>query len=279
MKITCPNCNATGNIPEHEIPEAGRFLNCPRCKQGFTVAKPRPAADSYLVDTCPACNYSDFGDDRFETCPRCGVFVKTWVERQREEKTRIREQELLTKTHGNDQLLAPEVEALPAAAAFIDKLHPVNLIGWGCGLAAALIFAMGLMGLLDYDAVSIREQLSAKLNEQVSTWYVFSRFGLLPWLETLYGAATLIVAIFFLQKQAMAFKTLSLLLRMLMAFIPLYMIVSFIVWVMQPISHSLVGYLVEIVNIVFMTALFGLPIFALDRYLHDKRIASIFKQV
>ena len=100
MKISCPSCNASGEIPFHAIPEEGRFLNCPRCNHGFTVTRPKNDPNLFLVDTCPACNYSSFGEERFENCPKCGVVIKTFMERQREEQRLLKEQELLEKKHG-----------------------------------------------------------------------------------------------------------------------------------------------------------------------------------
>src|SRR5450631_4007683 len=124
MKIACPNCNASGSIPEHEIPADGRFLSCPRCNHGFTVTKPKSAAESFQVDTCPACNFSTFGEDHFGTCPKCGVFVKAYIVRQREELLKIREHELLTKKHSRGESPVTPVETVSPVAEFVDSLHP-----------------------------------------------------------------------------------------------------------------------------------------------------------
>jgi len=277
MKIACPNCKATGNIPSHEIPLEGRFLTCPRCNHGFTVMKPPPAADDYQVDTCPACHYSSFGTDRFDTCPKCGVVVKAFVERQRAEKQLLREQELLGDRFAREAPPLPEPESVAPVARFVDQLNPVNLVGWGCGLAAIVILGMGIMGLIEYDAGSLKARILAERDEQVSTWYVFSRFGLLPWLETIYGAAVVGTVVFFLQHRAISVKLLSLLVRTGLAFIPLYLVGGFVGWVMQPIPHSVGGYFIEIINIIFMSALFGIPLFILDRFLLNKRIVSVVK--
>lgn len=37
MKISCPTCSASGTIPDHEIPEGGRIITCPRCRTEFAV--------------------------------------------------------------------------------------------------------------------------------------------------------------------------------------------------------------------------------------------------
>lgn len=277
MKIACPKCNATGNIPSHEIPLEGRFLTCPRCNHGFTVMKPPPTSDDYLVDTCPACHYSGFGSERFQTCPKCGVVVKAFVERQRAEQQVLREQELLGDRFVREATPAPEAEVVAPAVRLLDQLNPVNLVGWGCGLAAVVILAIGIMGLIEYDAGALKAQISAERDEQVSTWYVFSRHGLFPWLKTLYGASVAGTAVFFLQRRATALKLLTILLRILLAFIPLYLVGGFVGWVMQPIPHSLGGYVIESINVIFMSALFGIPLFILERFLLDKRIVSVVK--
>lgn len=277
MKISCPNCNASGNIPEHDIPDAGRFLSCPRCKHGFTVTRPRTEAESFQVDTCPACNFSTFGEDRFGTCPKCGVVVKTYIERQREEQQRIREQELLTKKHTREEPAAAPVEAVSPVAEFVEKLHPVNLIGWGCGLAALIVLAFGLFGMLEHNTAEIKSQILAQRDEQVSSLYVFIHYGLIQWIKIVFGLAALVTAYYFLQHKTVALKMLSILLKMVMVFIPLYLVLSFVFWVLQPIPHSIGGYFVEIINILLMTLLFGFPPYLLERFLQDKRIVSVIK--
>lgn len=277
MKITCPNCNAIGNIPEHDIPDEGRFLSCPKCKHGFTVHKPRPGGDAYLVDTCPACAYSTFGEERFSTCPMCGVIVKNHVERQREEQARVRDQELLDKKFIRDDAPPPPEGESSPVADFVDNLHPVTLIGWGCAAAACIILGMGLWGLIEYNPTEIQAQLTAQREEPVSAWYVFSHFGLMPWIETLYGGAAMLAALFFIQHKLLSLQLLSWLLRAAFVFIPLYQVVSFIVWVQEPIPHSMLGYFVEIINILFMTALWGIPLFLLHYFLGNKRVTSVVK--
>lgn len=277
MKISCPNCHANGSIPEHEIPDEGRFLTCPRCKHGFTITKPRAGNDDYLVDTCPACAYSTFGEERFSVCPKCGAIAKTAIDRQREEQIRAREQELLTRKFGRDDDAPPPEPETSQVAAFVDKLHPVALIGWGCALVAVIILGMGIWELLQYDQGAIREQLAAQREEPVSVWYVFAHYGLLPWIETLYGVAALASAFFFIQQREISLKLLSWMLRAALVFIPVYQVICFVNWILEPIPHGLLGYFVEILNILFLSALWGVPLFLLDRFLKDKRVTSVVR--
>lgn len=39
MDIKCPKCGKAGKIADVSIPEYGRTLNCPACKQGFIVTR------------------------------------------------------------------------------------------------------------------------------------------------------------------------------------------------------------------------------------------------
>ena len=292
MKISCPKCNASGNIPDHEIPEEGRFLSCPKCKHGFDIKKPKSTNSEYQVDVCPSCAYSTFGDERFSTCPKCGVVVKTFIDRQREEMTRAREQEILNRNFSRDlspssvpgtpistpskQSPAPESKGIDINE-MIENLHPVNLIGWGCALAGLVITAMGLMGLLDYYGEDIRAKLTEQLDEQVSAWYVFLHYGLKPWLEVLYGGTLVAVSTYFIQRKAQARLALTWLLWGAIAYVPVLMTIKFINWWIAPIPHTWGGYSIETFNIIFMSSLSGIPLFLLIRYLEDRRITSVVK--
>ncbi|QEM68343.1 hypothetical protein FO488_09325 [Geobacter sp. FeAm09] len=277
MKIVCPHCNASGTIPDHEIPEQGRFLTCPRCNHAFSIKKPRAESNAYLVDTCPSCSYSTFGDELFSTCPKCGVVVKAFVERQREEAQRLRDQELLGKKFSRDAAPTPPEPETTVVADLVETLHPVNLIGWGTGLAAIIILGMGLWGVAGYHGGDIQAQLSAQRDEPVSAWYVFAHYGALPWIKTLYGLALLGAAFLFMKRSAQALRMLPHLLWGAIIFVPLYFVAGFVVWVMEPIPHSIGGYFGEVVNIALMTALWCIPLFLLVRFLSDRRITSVVK--
>lgn len=278
MKISCPKCNASGTIPDHEIPESGRFLNCPRCHEGFTVNKPRSGKDVYLVDTCPACSFSTFGDETFSTCPKCGIAVKTFVERQREELRVKRDQELLGKKYNNVEVAPPpeEVTTTPVAD-FIDNLHPVNLISWGAAAVAVIAVGFGLWGIMEYDSAMIQTQLIEERDEQVSGLYVFLHYGLLHWVKLIYGVSAAAISILFMKRLKIGLQAMSNLLWATIVLVPLTYFISFIYWVMAPIPHTISGYIIEILNIIFMGALVGIPLFMLERYLHERKITSIVK--
>jgi len=297
MKITCPQCGASGNLPDHEIPEEGRFLSCPKCKHGFDVKKPKATSNEYLVDSCPACAYSTFGEERFGTCPKCGVFIKTYVDRQREEMARAREQELLTRKFSRDisPTLSPNVptpytpEQAPAPAAeslaigeFIENLHPVNLVGWGCALVAAVILIMGLFGMFDYYGTDYLTKLNEHnialgIEEKVSAMGVFLKFGLVPWIEMLYGASLLAVAVFFLKRQAQARQALGWFLWALIAYVPTYFLVVMISHFFEPSTRTFMTFFYEFLWMMIVSAVVGVPLYMLIDFLEDKRIKSVVK--
>ena len=291
MKITCPQCGTNGNLPDHEIPEEGRFLSCPKCKHCFDVKKPKATANEYLVDVCPACAYSTFGDERFGTCPKCGVVIKTYIDRQREEMARAREQEILNRKFSRDisptpmpggSSLSTAPAPVPATESiaigeFIENLHPVNLIGWGCSLVAVVIFIMGFFGMFDYYGNDIQAKLTEQRDEQVSAWYVFLHYGMVPWIMVLYGGALLAVSAFFLKHRKQARQALGWLLWGMIAYVPISMTVNYVRWWIEPISHTWGGYFIGLFNILFMTALVGIPLYLLINFLEDKRIKSVVR--
>jgi predicted Zn finger-like uncharacterized protein len=277
MKISCPKCHASGSIPEHDVPESGRFISCPRCGEGFTVTKPRAGNDVYLVDTCPACSFSTFGDETFGSCPKCGIAVKTFVERQREEQLQKHNQELLAKKLNHFSVAPPpqpEATSTPVAD-FIDNLHPVNLISWGVAAAAVLIIGFGLWGIRGYDGAAIQALLMEERDEPVSALSVFLQHGLLHWTKLLYGLCALTVSIFFMKRLAFGLRAMSRLLWATIVLVPLIYSIAFISWVLAPIPHTLSGYGIEILNIFFVSALAGTPLYFLERFLHERTITSV----
>lgn len=278
MKISCPKCSASGIIPDHEVPESGRFISCPRCHEEFTVTKPRSGTDVYLVDTCPSCGFSTFGDETFSTCPKCGVAIKIFVERQREEQWLKHDQALLGKKLNNVEAAPPPPEtAVTPVADFIDNLHPVNLISWGVAGAAIIILGFGVWGITGYDSAKIQALLMEERGEQVSGLYVFLQYGLLHWIKLTYGLIALAVSLLFMKRLKIGLQAMSSLLWTTMVLVPLSYIISFVYWVLAPIPHTISGYLIEMLNILFMGALAGVPLYLLERYLHDRKITSVVK--
>jgi len=281
MKIACPACNASGTLPDHEIPEEGRYLSCPRCKQGFSVKKPQDENNAFLVDTCPACTYSTFGEERFGSCPKCGVSIRTFVERQRDEQQRKREQQLLGRTSGGAEPAVRHTAVHDSASAsvadFIEGLHPVNLIGWGAAAAAVMLLGLGLWGVVEFSATDYRAASANVLGieEAPSSVGIFLKHGLVPWILAVYGGCLAVAAWLFLKRLAVALRALSHCLRAAAVLVPVYEVVSFVGWVMEPVPHGVGGYAVEIAGLLFMSALVVIPLLLLDGFLADRRVTSV----
>jgi predicted Zn finger-like uncharacterized protein len=275
MKISCPKCNASGSIPDHEVPETGRFVSCPRCHEGFTVAKPGSGNDVYLVETCPSCSFSTFGGETFGSCPKCGVSIRSFVERQREDQPLKNSRELPGKKPNNAETARTRPEAAAPVADFIENLHPVNLISWGVAAVAIIIFGIGLIGVSGYDGAKIQALLMEERDEQVSALYVFLHHGLLHWVRLLYGVIALAVSLLFMKRLKTGLQAMRVLLWATIALVPLSYVIGFINWVLAPFPHTVSGYLIEILNIIFMSALAGVPLYLLERYLHERKITSV----
>lgn len=274
MKISCPKCNAKGSIPEHEIPETGRFINCPRCKERFSITRPQPTGTrSHLVDICPSCSYSTFGDEPFSTCPKCGIEVKTYVERQREEQIKKHNQELLSVASTTSEAQPPDTETA-STADFIDNLHPVNLISWGVAAGAIICIGIGLWGLAGYDSVAVRALLMEQNDKPVSDLYLFLHYGLSHWVKLLFGLSALVVSILFIKRLKVSLLAMKYLIWAAIVLVPLSYVIGFIYWVLAPIPHPISGYLIEVVNILFMTALFDVPLYLLGRHLQNRKITA-----
>jgi hypothetical protein len=222
------------------------------------------------------------------------VVIKAFIDRQREDMARAREQELLTRKFSRDisPTIVPSVSVSQSASVsspspdvhriaigdFIDNLHPVNLIGWGCAAVAVVITIMGFMGMLDYYGEDIRARLSAQREEVVSAMEVFLYYGgLKAWIQLLYGVVTLIVSIQFIKLQGQARNALSWCLWAAIAYVPVTHLIGIVSLIRDSIPHPLSNYLIEFINLIFMSSLIGVPLFLLIRFLDDRRITSVVR--
>ncbi|MDD2852917.1 MAG: zinc-ribbon domain-containing protein [Desulfuromonadaceae bacterium] len=291
MKISCPKCHACGTIADHEVPQAGRYITCPRCKEGFTIFKPRAGNDGYLVDTCPSCSFSTFGDETFSTCPKCGIEVKTYIDRQRDEQRLKHEQELLVKKRTvaahteaavhlttTPPVVAPVPLSQKTVAPVAEHAAPldiVDVISFGVAVVAIVALAIGLWGAVGYDTSKIQAMLLERRGELLSGFSVFLRYGLLNWLGIAYGLAALAVSALLMKRLQSGLRALIRLLRLTMILVPGYYIFTYISWLLAPIPHTVSGHLVELINIVVMGALLCAPLYLFERFLHNRKITSV----
>jgi hypothetical protein len=93
----------------------------------------------------------------------------------------------------------------------------------------------------------------------------------------MYGGALLAVSSFFLKRRKQSRQALACLLWAVIAYVPVSMTINYVRWWIEPISHTWGGYLFGGFNILFMTALVGIPLYLLITYLEDKRIKSVVR--
>jgi predicted Zn finger-like uncharacterized protein len=96
MKIVCPHCNFSREVPDGQIPDRPVKVTCPHCQQGFAFnkasANPAPVAGTEAVDaprptatsgpplkTCPACGLEQPAG---EACAGCGLIYAKWEARR-----------------------------------------------------------------------------------------------------------------------------------------------------------------------------------------------------
>jgi uncharacterized RDD family membrane protein YckC len=103
MKIVCPHCNFSREVPDSQIPDHPVKATCPKCQQGFgfdkraAMAAPAPAATAEPgaaaaastataapaaePTVCPACGLEQ---PDFDFCAGCGVVNPKWSARHQE---------------------------------------------------------------------------------------------------------------------------------------------------------------------------------------------------
>lgn len=288
MRIECPHCKASGTINDLEIPDEGRYLNCPRCRESFQVKKPRRQMTSaYATNTCPSCGYSTCCEEVFDQCPQCGVMVTALMEQKFAQQTRQREQQA-----GQSQVYAvPPAPPLPTAgstylcaapdpvekkpllklAGFSNGFDPVAAIGWGAVLVAVILLAIGLKGVLYYHGTDLQAQLSEQSLEPVSAWQVFWGYGFWPWVATFFGGAALVAAFGFLQRLAWGRQAMEGVLLAAAVLAPLYELAGYVVWIVKSIAPPWWAYLVELLSGLLISGLCVVPLLLLVQYLQGDR--------
>jgi predicted Zn finger-like uncharacterized protein len=95
MKIVCPHCNFSREVPEEKVPDRPVKVTCPKCQQGFSFDKSATAALDFAFNptatdhasvsvqtsarkVCPACGLEQADD---ENCAGCGLVYAKWAAR------------------------------------------------------------------------------------------------------------------------------------------------------------------------------------------------------
>lgn len=293
MKIECPACKVGGSLPDHEIPDEGIQLSCPRCKHNFHLPKPRKKMTSiFATNTCPACGYSTFCEEVFDECPKCGVLVQTLVQRKQEDEARRREQEILNR---NYRAAVPPVAAstttvpLPTVAAkveksrvrladFADGFNPIAAVGWGAAASAVVLLLIGLWGVIHYLGSDIQEALSQQSIEPVSAWRVFWGYGFFPWAELLFGLVVAAAAFGFLRQETWGLRFMQQVVLATLVIVPLYELAGYIIWIVESVDPPWWAYLVELLSAMLFSALWMVPLYFLWRYLQGNSCGRQYRE-
>jgi len=295
MRIECPNCKATGNVNDHDIPEEGMNLACPRCKHNFRITKPRKKMTSvYATNTCPSCGYSTFCEEVFDECPHCGIVVKTIIESKQQLAARKREQEHLNRNHvaeipiplplppigikyTNNTEPAKETRKINLAI-FTDQFDPVAAISWSAIIGAVVILIIGGKGLLYYLNTDIQTKLSENSVEPVTAWQVFWGYGFAPWIQVIIGGIILAAAIGFLLKESWGLQTMQRVVSALLLLVPIYELTLYALWIIKSIDPPWWAYLVEFTSTLLFSVLWMAPLFFLQRYISGNDFKRLYQK-
>lgn len=279
MKIECPTCRLTGSMHEVDIPPEGRYFDCPRCKNGFHIAKPAPSASSgKLMNSCPVCQYSTFTDEMFSSCPKCGATAQSYQEilKKREEQERmLHDEELLNRSLRNPNLILAPVGNPEQVKPKTPK--PIMIISWASIAAAAIILSYSIKGLSNYYGQDWQAILSVPFLEPVSKVRIFFSLGLLPWLQTLFSAALLAVASQFLMLRPGAPRAMEICAWCGVALAVVHETAGFIKYIgISSSSPSFTYCAVGAITSLFMTALLSIPFLVLLWHLRKESITKEF---
>jgi predicted Zn finger-like uncharacterized protein len=282
MKIECPSCHLSGKVNELELPPDGREMKCPRCKAAFHVNRPPPPAGKQdLMSMCPACQYSTFTDEMFAVCPKCGLVGSEYrhnLRKQKENDQMLRDEELMTRSHRNPDLVAPQQDE--AISEFSRAPQPIRVTGWICVAIGGVLLLYGLSGLLAYYSKDWQAVLSEQLLEPISETSVFFRLGFIPWLITLFSAYFIATATLFLRLRTGSLPRLKECAFAGLGLGVIHEAVDFIKWVEISSSTPSFNYFITgILSTLFWLALWSAPAIALLWVLNNEKIRGEFSEV
>ena len=275
MKIECPFCHLTGKINEVELPDLGRELECPRCKKGFHVDKPKASpAGADLMNICPACQYSTFTDELFAVCPKCGLVGSAYREkvRKQQEKEQLKhDNDVLTRSHRNPDLVTNLKEEGESEKQSIPQI--IRMTGIACIAVGLLLLFYGTSGLMNYYGKDWQAALSEPFIEPVSKTGIFFQMGFVPWLITFYSIYFVAAAGFFLAQKSGSRRDLIRSAWCGIAMGVIHELVDFINWIRISSSSPSISYILTgIMNALFWIVIWGAPALALVRFLHSDKI-------
>lgn len=274
MKIECPTCKLSGEVNEAEIPLDGRYIDCPRCKNGFHVKKPLAKGwNQNMMSSCPACQYSTFTDEMFDVCPKCGLQGKVHNERklkQQEEAQLKKDAERLTRSLRPDDFISPPLKEIEPEISSVPPV--VRYTAAGVLAVACLVAFSGVTGLIGYNGDTLFEKINETSIEPVSRTKIFLAHGLLPWVLTIYGVMMAFFSGMLLRSGRGALRLLELGAFIGMGIGVAYEVIDFIAVVRRSsASASFEYYLVGFVTSALLLAVWVVLPVALVRWIRSER--------
>jgi len=281
MKIECPNCRLVGEVNEQEVPLAGRYIDCPRCRTGFQVKKPANKSwNPDMMNLCPVCNYSTFSEEMFDVCPKCGLNGSEYKEKResrQEDALANADLERLNRSLRPEEFIQPP--AREEEPVLFQLPATIRYTGLGVLIISAITASYGIFGLASYysDKESLLATINETLLEPVSSTTFFLDHGLSPWVLTLYSLLMLVLAILFLRRRSWTLKGLELGAWTGLAIGVMYEIVDYVSYIRRSSdSPSMAYYLVGLVNALFMVAVWIAVPLALVWWLRNDRLREAF---
>lgn len=307
MKIECPSCKLSGNINDAAVPATGIGMTCPKCKTHFTVERPvaGEGLGNAMVDNCPSCQYATFSEEKFSTCPKCGLVVGEYLRQQLAGRgtqksrpqpppngraaheqplaqgqlslaERKKEEEALKK-YGFDKLPAAAAQAEPIALRGGDTPLSIMIVGWTTVIVAILLVVYGSSGLLEY-AARLKEAKTALLagEEALSMGELFLKFALFPIGIISYSLGMLFFGSQFLLLRRWALKALAMGAWAGIGLAAVMELTDMVAWCRRASDNASLGYYATgILGGALLAALWILPLLVLAEYLKSEQFAEI----
>jgi predicted Zn finger-like uncharacterized protein len=312
MKIECPSCKLSGNINDANVPATGLAMICPRCKAHFTAERPvAGAGGDAMVDTCPACQYATFSEEKFSTCPKCGLVVADHLRKQlaardaqknrlqnqhaarppQEEalplpqlspEQRKKEEEALRK-YGLDKTSGGAEPAEPEAPRLQDSMPlPIIIVGWVTVIATIFLIIYGISGIMEFAGKLKDAEEALKTGEAaLSSGGLFLNFALFPIVLIIYSLAMLFCAGQFLLLRHWALTALETGAWIGIGLAAVMELADIVAWCRRASDNASFGYYATgILGGLLMAALWIVPLLLLAEYLKSEqfdRVSKLFR--
>jgi predicted Zn finger-like uncharacterized protein len=295
MKIECPECKLVGSIDDAVVPATGIAMTCPRCKARFVAQRPESGAGGEAqLDTCPSCQYATFSEDKFSTCPQCGLVVADYqrqlragrvAEKRRQPPAEAvpaltpeqqRHEDEARRKYGLDQGAGQGGDA-PVLAG--DPPAPLLIVGWGTMAVAVGLLVYGASCLSDYGSrLRLAEAALLAGDDAPSSLALFGRFALFPILMMVYAVALGWLANRFLARQRWAVSGLENVGWTGVALAAAMELTDMAFWIGRSTGGSSIGYYAAgLGGGVLMALLWMFPPFVLVEYLRSEQFDRLGK--